>query len=294
MIDLEHRIIPNKITALGAVLALVLGTALDPAGEPERLIAGAAAGGFLLLAALAYPGGMGMGDVKLAAVMGLFLGSAVAPAILIALISGVLVGVVVIARKGTARGAQDGDSLRSLPRVRRARGRVLRAGHRPVLRQPLSPLKRRRLRADTPRADDPARSLKRLFPKRHKRRCKLPPSNYQPSPAAAASDIVGLDIQPGHVAAVQARVNGSIVVKHAAGAPLPADIVREGEVLDEGVLAETLRELFKDGRLSRRVRLGVANQRTVLRTLELPADHRSQGARRGRALPRPRTRCRCR
>jgi type IV pilus assembly protein PilM len=84
------------------------------------------------------------------------------------------------------------------------------------------------------------------------------------------ADIVGLDIQPGHVAAVQARVNGSITVKHAAGAPLPADIVREGEVLDEGVLSETLRELFKDGGLSRRVRLGVANQRTVLRTLELP------------------------
>jgi type IV pilus assembly protein PilM len=85
-----------------------------------------------------------------------------------------------------------------------------------------------------------------------------------------AVDIVGLDIQPGHVAAVQARVNGSIVVKHAVGAPLPADTMREGEVLDEGVLAETLREVFKDGRLSRRVRLGVANQRTVLRTLELP------------------------
>jgi type IV pilus assembly protein PilM len=84
------------------------------------------------------------------------------------------------------------------------------------------------------------------------------------------ADIVGLDIQPGYVAAVQARVNGSIVVKHAAGASLPADIVREGEVLDEGVLSETLRELFKDGSLSRRVRLGVANQRTVLRTLELP------------------------
>jgi leader peptidase (prepilin peptidase)/N-methyltransferase len=104
MIDLEHRIIPNRITALGAVLALVLGTALDPAGEPGRLIAGAAAGGFLLLAVLAYPGGMGMGDVKLAAVMGLLLGSAVAPAILISLLSGVLVGAVVIARKGTAEG----------------------------------------------------------------------------------------------------------------------------------------------------------------------------------------------
>jgi leader peptidase (prepilin peptidase)/N-methyltransferase len=104
LIDLEHRIIPNRITLLGAVLALVLGTALDPAGEPERLIAGAAAGGFLLLAALAYPGGMGMGDVKLAGVMGLFLGSAVGPALLIALLAGVLAGAVVIARKGAAAG----------------------------------------------------------------------------------------------------------------------------------------------------------------------------------------------
>jgi leader peptidase (prepilin peptidase)/N-methyltransferase len=104
LIDLEHRIIPNRITALGAVLALLIGLALDPAGEPARLIAGAAAGGFLLLAALAYPGGMGMGDVKLAAVMGLFLGAAVAPAILIALLAGVLLGAVVIARKGPRQG----------------------------------------------------------------------------------------------------------------------------------------------------------------------------------------------
>jgi len=104
LIDLEHRIIPNKITALGAVLALALGLALDPSGEPGRLIAGVAAGGFLLAAALAYPGGMGMGDVKLAGMMGLFLGAAVAPAILIALFSGVLLGAVVIARKGAKQG----------------------------------------------------------------------------------------------------------------------------------------------------------------------------------------------
>ena len=104
LIDLEHRIIPNRLTLLGAILAIVLGTALDPAGEPERLIAGAAAGGFLLLAALAYPGGMGMGDVKLAGVMGLLLGRAVAPAILIALLAGVLVGAVIMARKGAHAG----------------------------------------------------------------------------------------------------------------------------------------------------------------------------------------------
>ncbi len=104
LIDLEHRIIPNRLTALGAVLALAIGLALDPSGEPERLIAGAGAGGFLLLAALAYPGGMGMGDVKLAGMMGLFLGRAVVPAIFVALISGVVVGVAIVAAKGAGEG----------------------------------------------------------------------------------------------------------------------------------------------------------------------------------------------
>jgi len=103
-IDIEHRIIPNRLTALGAVLALGIGLLLDPSGEPERLIAGAAAGGFLLIAALAYPGGMGMGDVKLAGVMGLFLGRAVAPAIAIALVAGTVAGIAVIARKGAREG----------------------------------------------------------------------------------------------------------------------------------------------------------------------------------------------
>jgi leader peptidase (prepilin peptidase) / N-methyltransferase len=104
LIDLDYKIIPNRITALGAVLAIVVGLALDPSGEPERLIAGVAAGGFLLLAALAYRGGRGMGDVKLAAVMGLLLGAAVAPAILVALLAGVAVGATVIARRGVSEG----------------------------------------------------------------------------------------------------------------------------------------------------------------------------------------------
>jgi type IV pilus assembly protein PilM len=86
----------------------------------------------------------------------------------------------------------------------------------------------------------------------------------------SGANVVGLDIQPGHVAAVQARVNGSVLAERAVALALPADTMREGEVLDEGVLGEALRELFRDSGLSKQVRIGVANQRTVLRTLELP------------------------
>jgi leader peptidase (prepilin peptidase)/N-methyltransferase len=103
-IDLDHGIIPNRMMAPAAVVAVAAGTALDPSGEPERLIAGAAAGGFLLIFVLAYPRGMGMGDVKLAAVLGLFLGRAVGPAILVALIVGIVVGAVISAQRGVQAG----------------------------------------------------------------------------------------------------------------------------------------------------------------------------------------------
>ena len=73
----------------------------DPGGVPERVIAAAAAGGILFLVALAYPAGMGLGDVKLVATMGLFLGRAVAPAILVALLAGSLVGLALIVRHGS-------------------------------------------------------------------------------------------------------------------------------------------------------------------------------------------------
>ncbi len=104
LIDLDHRLILNKLTYPAAVFALVIGLALDPGGVPEQLIAGAAAGAFFLAAAVARPGGMGLGDVKLATVMGLYLGRAVAPAVFVALISGVLVGGVLFARLGVAAG----------------------------------------------------------------------------------------------------------------------------------------------------------------------------------------------
>jgi leader peptidase (prepilin peptidase) / N-methyltransferase len=104
LIDLDHRIIPNKLTLLGAVVAPALLALTAPEAIPEHLIAAAAAGGFFLVAALAYPRGMGMGDVKLAAVLGLFLGRAVAPAVFIALVAGTLIGAAVIARKGALEG----------------------------------------------------------------------------------------------------------------------------------------------------------------------------------------------
>lgn len=100
LIDLDRRIIPNRITGPGSLAALVIGTTLDPGGELGRLLAGALAGGFLLIAALVRPGGMGMGDVKLTGMMGLFLGRAVVVALFVALIASILTGVVIAVQRG--------------------------------------------------------------------------------------------------------------------------------------------------------------------------------------------------
>jgi leader peptidase (prepilin peptidase) / N-methyltransferase len=100
--DLELRLIPNKILLVSALLGVAVAAAVDPGSLPERAIAGAAAGGLLFAAALAYPRGMGLGDVKLAAVMGIYLGRNVAPAIFVALLAGAAVGLVMIAREGAA------------------------------------------------------------------------------------------------------------------------------------------------------------------------------------------------
>jgi leader peptidase (prepilin peptidase)/N-methyltransferase len=104
LIDLDLRLIPNAITLPASIAAVVGAAIIDIGFVPEQLISGAAAGGFFLLAALLYPRGMGMGDVKLAGMLGLYLGRAVAPGVFIALICGVLVGAIVIARKGAAEG----------------------------------------------------------------------------------------------------------------------------------------------------------------------------------------------
>lgn len=99
-IDLDHRIIPNKIVVPAAVWGIAATILFRPDNVDDGLIAGGAAFLALFLAALAYPAGMGMGDVKLAGVMGLYLGSAVAPAMLVAFLSGSVVGVAMMAREG--------------------------------------------------------------------------------------------------------------------------------------------------------------------------------------------------
>ncbi len=100
VIDLEHRIVPNRLLLVAAVWGLGSSLAIQTEQVPEQLIAAASAGGLLLIAALAYPSGMGMGDVKLAAVMGLYLGRAVAPALMIGFALGAIVGIAIMAREG--------------------------------------------------------------------------------------------------------------------------------------------------------------------------------------------------
>jgi leader peptidase (prepilin peptidase)/N-methyltransferase len=99
-IDIEHRIVPNRILAPMAVWAVAASAVVQPDKLPELLIAGASAFTLLLLAALAHPAGMGMGDVKLAGVMGLYLGVAVAPGLLIAFAAGSLVGIAIVLKHG--------------------------------------------------------------------------------------------------------------------------------------------------------------------------------------------------
>jgi leader peptidase (prepilin peptidase) / N-methyltransferase len=97
-IDIEHRIIPNRIVLPATVVVLAANTARDP--SPQWIIAGLAASGFLLAAALAYPAGMGMGDVKLALLMGVALGKTVPVALIVGMLAAMIPGIVLFARHG--------------------------------------------------------------------------------------------------------------------------------------------------------------------------------------------------
>jgi leader peptidase (prepilin peptidase) / N-methyltransferase len=101
-IDLDHRLLPNRIVYPMAAYGLVATAVVDSGDLVEHLIAGAGAFVFLFLAVLAYPRGMGMGDVKLAGAMGLYLGLSIVPAMLVAFLSGSVVGLGIIAREGAS------------------------------------------------------------------------------------------------------------------------------------------------------------------------------------------------
>lgn len=84
------------------------------------------------------------------------------------------------------------------------------------------------------------------------------------------SAVVGLELEAGSAAAAEVHSNGSAQLTAAATAPLPPEAFRDGEVVDTEAVAETLRALFAEHKLAKQVRLGIANQRVVVRTLRLP------------------------
>jgi leader peptidase (prepilin peptidase)/N-methyltransferase len=99
-IDLEHRIVPNRIVVPATVVVLAARTLLDP--SPEWVLAGLGAAGFLLVAALAHPAGMGMGDVKLALLLGVALGRVVPAALMLAMLTALVPGIFLLVRHGRA------------------------------------------------------------------------------------------------------------------------------------------------------------------------------------------------
>jgi leader peptidase (prepilin peptidase) / N-methyltransferase len=100
--DLRTRLVPDGPLVVSLVLALGICGILTPDELPERLAAGAGAAGFLLAAALVRPDGMGLGDVKLAGVLGVYLGAAVLGAMIVAFAAGSAVGLTLVARHGWA------------------------------------------------------------------------------------------------------------------------------------------------------------------------------------------------
>ena len=97
--DLEHRIIPNRIVLPAAAVVLVGQTLVHP--SPEWAIAAVAASAFLLAAALIYPAGMGMGDVKLALLLGAMLGRTVPVALFLGMLAALLPGLYLLAKHGS-------------------------------------------------------------------------------------------------------------------------------------------------------------------------------------------------
>jgi type IV pilus assembly protein PilM len=91
----------------------------------------------------------------------------------------------------------------------------------------------------------------------------------RPGRSTGRTGVVGLDIEPGFLTAVE-TMPGSVIVKRAATVELAADVVREGEVVDPVALGDALKSFFAENNLPSRVRVGLANQRIVMRTVDLP------------------------
>jgi leader peptidase (prepilin peptidase)/N-methyltransferase len=98
--DLTHRIVPNRIVLPAAAIVLVAQTALNP--SPEWLLGALGASGFLFVAAIAYPAGMGMGDVKLALLLGAMLGRLVGVGLMVGMVAALVPSVYLLARHGAA------------------------------------------------------------------------------------------------------------------------------------------------------------------------------------------------
>ena len=85
--------------------------------------------------------------------------------------------------------------------------------------------------------------------------------------------VVGLELDPSYAAAAVTRTNGTISLERGAVALLRPGVLRDGEATDPVALADALRTLFADNELPTRVRLGIANQRIVVRSLDVPVVH---------------------
>ncbi len=101
-IDIRERRLPNRIVVPAAAVVLVAQIALHPDRAAEWVLSAFGASALLLLAALAYPGGLGMGDVKLALLLGAMLGTSVASALLLGCFAAGAFGVLLIATRGPA------------------------------------------------------------------------------------------------------------------------------------------------------------------------------------------------
>ena len=99
-IDIQLRIVPNRIVLPAAAVALVLHTAIDP--SPEWVVSALAAAGLLFVVVLAHPKGLGMGDVKLALLLGAVLGASVSVALMLGLFAALVPAAVLVSRHGAA------------------------------------------------------------------------------------------------------------------------------------------------------------------------------------------------